>query len=218
MPGTDCRVGLPAGVGIRRLTRTESTPRPGLQGPRHWLRASPDGTVIAFLDEDEKGIVQIFGTSPNGGEPRPLSRLRQSVDTPFTWSPDGRFLATSAGGRIVRITAATGASKFLTPPAPPGCHPRHGVVFSPDGKHLAYNRLLPHPDGGDFLQICLVLGEHGELLDRRHADVENLRLRVLVDQFLVEVLSFRSRFEMKGWCSGFGTCVYLDWQILLNPW
>ena len=146
----------PAGVGIRRLTRTESTPRPGLQGPRHWLRASPDGTDIAFLDEDEKGIVQIFGTSPNGGEPRPLSRLRQSVDTPFTWSPDGRFLATSAGGRIVRITAATGASKFLTPPAPPGCHPRHGVVFSPDGKHLAYNRLLPHPDGGDFLQICLL--------------------------------------------------------------
>jgi dipeptidyl aminopeptidase/acylaminoacyl peptidase len=146
----------PAGVVIRRLTYTESTPRPGLQGPRHWLRASPDGTVIAFLDEDADGIVQIFGVSPNGGEPRPLSRLPQSVDTPFTWSPCGRFLATSAGGRIVRILAATGAVESLTPPSAAGRQPRHGVVFSPDGKHLAYNRLLPHSNGGNFLQICLL--------------------------------------------------------------
>ena len=146
----------PAGVVIRRLTHTENTPRPGLQGPRHWLRASPDGSVIAFLDEDADGIVQVFGVSPNGGDPRPLSRLRQSVDTPFTWSPCGRFLATSAGGRIVRITAATGTAEFLTPPSAAGRQPRHGVVFSPDGKQLAYNRMLPHLDGGTFLQICLL--------------------------------------------------------------
>lgn len=146
----------PASVVIRRLTRTEDTPRPGLQGPRHWLRASPDGTVIAFLDEDANGIVQIFGVSPNGGESRPLSHFRQSVDTPFSWSPCGRFLATSAGGRIVRLTVATGSAELLTPPSAAGRHPLHGVVFSPDGKHLAYNRLLPHPDGGKFLQICML--------------------------------------------------------------
>jgi dipeptidyl aminopeptidase/acylaminoacyl peptidase len=146
----------PDGVAIRRLTHTENTSRPGLQGPRHWLRASPDGSVIAFLDEDAEGIVQIFGVSPNGGDLRPLSRLRQSVDTPFTWSPCGRFLATSAGGRIVRIAAATGSAEFLTPPSAAGRQPRHGVVFSPDGKQLAYNRMLPHPDGGIFLQICLL--------------------------------------------------------------
>lgn len=150
----------PAGVIIRRLTRTENTPRPGLQGPRHWLRASPDGSTIAFLDEDEQGIVQIFGISPNGGEPRPLSRLRQSVDTPFTWSPDGRYLAASAGGRIVLITTANDRAEFLTPPSAPGQQPRHGVVFSPDGRRLAFNRLLPHPDGGEFLQVCLVPTPH----------------------------------------------------------
>lgn len=153
---TDLLPAPPAGVSIRQLTRSASSPKPGLQGPRHWLRAAPDGSTIAFLDEDENGIIQLFGISPLGGDPRPLSRLKQSVDTPFTWSPCGRFVATSAGGRIVRIEVATGAAEFLTPASAPGTEPRHGVVFSPDGKQLAFNRLLPHPDGGRFLQVCLL--------------------------------------------------------------
>lgn len=146
----------PRGVVVRRLTRTEHSSRPGLQGPRHWVRSSPNGRIIAFLDADEKGIIQLYGVSPQGGEPKVLSKLGQSIETPFTWSPDGRFIAASAGGRVVIVDITTGEGRFLTPVSDPGCAPCYGVVFSPDGKQIAFNRLLPHPDGGRFLQICLV--------------------------------------------------------------
>lgn len=146
----------PPGVSLRQLTRTASTARPGLQAPRHWVRSSPDGSCIAFLDVDPDGIVQLWGVSPLGGEVRQLSRLPLSIETPFTWSPCGRYIATSAGGRILRIDTVTGAHEMLTPPSSGGAEPRHGVIFSPDGNHLAYNRLLPHPAGGKFLQICLL--------------------------------------------------------------
>ena len=146
----------PAGVKIRRLTHTDSTPQPGLQGPRHWVRASPDGSTIAFLDEDENGVVQVFGISPNGGAPRQLSRFKQSVDCPFSWSPDGKRMACSVGKRIELLDPATGRSMTLTAEFPEGQEPRHGTSFSPDGSLIAFNRLLPHPAGGDFLQICVV--------------------------------------------------------------
>ncbi len=146
----------PAGVVIRRLTRTGDRPKPGLRGPRHWLRSHPDGSLIAFLDEDDKGIVQVFGVAPAGGPVRPLSNFTESVDGPFTWSPCGRWIACSAGARIRLLDVTTRRDIVLTDKLPAGQHPRHGVVFSPDGSTIAFNRLLPHPDGGEFLQICLV--------------------------------------------------------------
>ncbi len=146
----------PAGVKIRRLTHTGGTPQPGLQGPRHWVRSSPDGSTIAFLDEDENGIAQIFGVSPNGGPSRQISRLKQSVDCPFSWSPDGKWIACSSGGRVRLIDPATGRSRELTKQFPQGQEPKHGTTFSPDGSLIAFNRLLPHPDGSDFLQVCVV--------------------------------------------------------------
>ena len=39
----------PRGTVQRRLTFTANRRHPGLQGPRHWLRSSPDGAKIAFL-------------------------------------------------------------------------------------------------------------------------------------------------------------------------
>lgn len=146
----------PAGVVIRRLTRTGDSPKPGLRGPRHWLRSSPDGGVIAFLHEDAAGIVQLFGVAPTGGPVRQLSRFSEAVDGPFTWSPGGRWIACSAGERVHLLEVATGRHTALTLKLPAGQHPRHGTVFSPDGSLIAFNRLLPHPDGGRFMQICLV--------------------------------------------------------------
>lgn len=146
----------PSGIVIRRLTHTENTASPGFQGPRHWIRSSPDGSTLAFLDQDSEGIVQIFTISPNGGEIRQLSNLTKPVDTPISWSPDGTRLACSSGGRAVIIPADGKKPIYLTEVNPAGHHPLHGVIFSPDGKQVAFNRLLPHPDGGSHLQICLV--------------------------------------------------------------
>jgi hypothetical protein len=48
----------------RRLTFTADRKFPGLQGPRHWLRCSPDGSRIAFLMKDDDGVVQLWTVSP----------------------------------------------------------------------------------------------------------------------------------------------------------
>lgn len=141
----------PAGTAVRRLTHSG-----GIRAPRHWLRGAPDGSTIAFLNQDANGTAQLFGVSPNGGTPRQLSRFTESVDCPFTWSPDGKSIACSAGHCVRQLDVATGEATTLTSLFPDRQHPRHGTVFSPDGTTIAFNRLLPHPDGGEFLQICLV--------------------------------------------------------------
>lgn len=146
----------PADVEIRRLTRTHDRKFPGIQGPRHWVRASPDGRWIAYLAKDEQGLAQIHLTTPSGDPPRQLSRLDHPVEGPFDWSPDATHIAACADGRVFLISLADGSARFLTRPSPAGQEPRHGTVFSPDGRLIAFNRSLPHSDGGNFLQICVV--------------------------------------------------------------
>src|SRR5439155_25949486 len=91
LEGTATRRPLPPkGTVQRRLTDTAGRRHPGLQGPRHWLRSSPDGRRIAFLMKDEDGVVQLWTVSPNGGEPVPVTRNRWDVASAFTWDPDGR--------------------------------------------------------------------------------------------------------------------------------
>ena len=146
----------PPGISIRRLTHTEKCRFPGIQGPRHWIRPSPDGSLIAYLAKDNQGLVQIFAVTPDGGIPRQLSRLEASVETPFDWSPDSKHLACSAGGRIRLIDLKNGKGEFLTEECPQERQPRYSVTFSPDGRLIACNRLLPHTGRGDFLQVCLI--------------------------------------------------------------
>ena len=157
-PATFPTIGVPTpppGITIQRLTRTTDRSHPGVQGPRHWVRPSPDGSWVAFLAKDDHGIVQIFGVKPSGGPIHQLSRLPVAVESPFNWSPDSRHLACAAGGRIWSIDAASGESQPLTEPAPPAQSPRYSVTFSPDGKHIAYNRPVPNPDGQLWLQVML---------------------------------------------------------------
>ena len=71
LAGTETRrPAPPAGTVQRRLTQTEHRRFPGLQGPRHWLRSSPDGEQIAFLMKDDDGIAQLWTISPRGGQDR----------------------------------------------------------------------------------------------------------------------------------------------------
>ena len=83
----------PRGTLQRRLTYTADRKYPGLQGTRHWLRSSPDGAWIAFLMRDDAGVVQLWTISPNGGEPRQVTRHPFDVASTFNWSPDGRSIA-----------------------------------------------------------------------------------------------------------------------------
>jgi dipeptidyl aminopeptidase/acylaminoacyl peptidase len=137
----------PRGTRQRRLTFTSDRKHPGLQGPRHWLRSSPDGSRIACLMRDDEGIVQIWTISPNGGEPQLLTRNAFDVASAFTWSPDGRSIAYVADNSVFVSDAATGAATRLTPRSAAAAALRsEACVFSPDGKRIAYVR--PVETGG----------------------------------------------------------------------
>jgi len=53
---------------------------------------SPDSKKIAYLDQDESGVKQIFIRVAAGGEPKPITDQIANVDA-MAWSPDGSKIA-----------------------------------------------------------------------------------------------------------------------------
>lgn len=156
LAGTESRAPFPPrGVVQRRLTFTAARPFPGIQGPRHWLRSSPDGTRIAFLMKDDAGVVQLWTVSPNGGAPRQLTHNAWPVASAFTWSPDGRGIAHIMDNSVCVTDAATGETRRLTPRSDAATAPRpEACVFSPDGREIAFVRRLDtagRPDNQIFV-------------------------------------------------------------------
>jgi hypothetical protein len=146
----------PRGVSQRRITTTAERRHPGIQGPRHWLRSSPDGERIAVLMKDDAGIVQIYTVSPRGGSPEQLTRLPWPIASSFTWSPDGGHLACVVDGSVCLVDAVDGSLRRLTPPEHGATGPRpEACVFSPDGSRVAYVRRVPGR-GGLFNQVFVV--------------------------------------------------------------
>lgn len=128
----------PAQVQQRRLTFTHQRRYPGLATqPRHWVRSRPDGSLLAFLMRDDSGVVQMYLLSPNGGEPRQLTHGQEDIQSAFNWHPDGQALGFVQNNQIVLVDANNGA---ITPLTQPGSDApsADAVVFSPDGKHIAW--------------------------------------------------------------------------------
>jgi Tol biopolymer transport system component len=145
LAGTETRAPHPPrGVIQRRLTFTANRQFPGIQGPRHWLRCSPDGSRIAFLMKDEAGVVQLWTVSPTGGEPRQLTRNPFPIASSFTWSPDGQWIAHAMDNSLCLTDTTSGTTARLTPRSADDLAPRpEACVFSPDGQKIAYVRRLP---------------------------------------------------------------------------
>lgn len=132
----------PAGVRQRRLTRTESRPFPGVQGPRHWPRSSPDGSRIAFFMKDARGVVQFWTVHPADpeGSLRQLTKSGESMGSAFSWSPKGGKLACVIGTAACVIDSESGEITRVAS-FPEGSGPRpEACVFSPDGRRMAYVR------------------------------------------------------------------------------
>ncbi len=153
--GTETRApSPPAGTSQRRLTFTADRKFPGIQGVRHWLRCSPDGTRIAFLMKDDAGVAQLWTVSPNGGPPKQITRNPWPVASAFTWSPDGRWIAHAMDNSVCVTDMVSGRTRRLTArtddaPRPEAC------VFSPDGRKIALVRTLTI-HGRPTNQICVV--------------------------------------------------------------
>ena len=131
----------PKGTVQRRLTFTAERQYPGLQGPRHWLRSSPDGSRIAFLMKDDAGVVQLWTISPQGGQAAQLSRNADPIASAFTWSSDGHWIAHVMDSSICVTEAETGKTRRLTSRVDLSTAPRsEACVFDPAGKRIAYVR------------------------------------------------------------------------------
>ena len=146
----------PRGVTQRRLTFTADRRFPGLRGPRHWLRSSPDGSRIGFLMNDDGGVVQFWTVSPNGGPPAQITRNPHPAASAFTWHPDGRRVAFVMDKSVCLTDVETGHTARLTPRSDDATSPRpEACVVSPDGSRIAFVRRMPT---GRVMsnQICVV--------------------------------------------------------------
>ena len=151
-----CRPAPPAGAQQQRLTFTADRPYPGVQGPRHWPRSSPDGSQIAFLMRDHAGVVQLWTVSPNGGPPRQVTSDPWSVESAFTWGPQGTQIAYAADRSVMTVDVASGESTRATERSAGDDRPRReACVFSPDGRKIAFCREISGPEGR-FNQVFTV--------------------------------------------------------------
>lgn len=147
----------PRGVTQRRITFTSGRAFPGaVTSPRHWLRSSPDGALIAFLMKDEVGVVQLWTVPTVGGGPRQVTRNPTGITSAFTWTPDGRRIVHTHDGSVCTTVVGDGRTQRLTPqrtgadaPLPYAC------VVSPDGRAVAYMRHIAG-EAGTFSQIFTV--------------------------------------------------------------
>jgi WD40 repeat protein len=148
----DTRPNVPLGLTQRRITFTADRKFPGLQGPRFWLRTSPDGKEVYFLMKDNEGLVQVFQVNTNGGAIRQVTAIGSSIQSQFNVSPDGRTLAFIAGNSIWITDISSGKSTRLTAENPQPEAPVLGVLWSNDGRTLVFNRYVKEGDGR-YLQI-----------------------------------------------------------------
>lgn len=141
----NCLPAPPAGVAQRRLTFTRGI---ALQ-PRHWLRSSPDGSIISFLMADEQDVIQLWGISPAGGEPWQITHLPHSISSVVNWHPSEQRVAFISDNSVMCCDIHSGVCQRLTVRSdipPKG----DAVVWSPDGQYLAFSRQV---DGWNQLFI-----------------------------------------------------------------
>lgn len=146
------RPNVPRGLNQRRITHTTDRKFPGVQGPRCWLRSSPDGSTIYFLMKDDNEVVQVYSASVLGDDLRQVTNLPVSVQGQFNVSPDGLHLALIADNSIWIHDLAAADAKRLTARSDDAQAPLSAVVWNKAGTLLAYNRFVE--DGsGNWLQI-----------------------------------------------------------------
>jgi len=156
----------PEGLQIRRLTHTWA---------RGIVRGTLEGDRIAYYAKADDGTTQVFIIPSDGSDksddpakrPVQATHLANGAGLAVRWHPSGNSIACMADGGVavtcVKPGPKFGKSVFLTPH---GDAERIALVWSPDGKLLAYNKAVPTTDnegnpvraydGSDFRQIFVV--------------------------------------------------------------
>jgi hypothetical protein len=102
----------------RRLTYTQDRRYPGIQGPRSWLVASPDGETVYFPMKDAAGVSQVFRVAVNsvdrGGDVHQVSHLTTPIDGQISLNADGSKCAFLSNQRVCLLDLASGKHQWVT--------------------------------------------------------------------------------------------------------
>lgn len=140
----------PKGAVQKRLTFTATTANPGCTGI---VRSSADGSKLAFLSSDEHGIQQIFTIAPTGGVAAQQSFHSSDVQSGVRWHPNGNKICYVWEDRLIIKKLATEDFTAVTTNTE---NPPTDLVWSHDGKSIAYNRLAKSESGESTKQIFIL--------------------------------------------------------------
>jgi hypothetical protein len=110
---SESRLQITPGCNQRRLTYTMDRKYPGIQGPRHWLVSSVDGTYCYCLMRDEAGVVQLHRVSTQSGAVEQVSALEFSIEGQITLNPAGTQCAFLCHQRPCLLTLDSGRHEWL---------------------------------------------------------------------------------------------------------
>ena len=74
---------------------------------------SPDGRQLAFTASGSDGVLKLWVRALNSLEARPLAGSESPLLPPFFWSPDSRFIAFDAGGKLKKIPVSGGPAETI---------------------------------------------------------------------------------------------------------
>ncbi len=125
--------------------------------PNGTFALSPDGRHLAFDAVDSNGVRRLWMRELNSLEARPLLGAESShYFSPF-WSPDSRFIAFQAGGKLKKISVSGGVAETicdLSGMAVGGSWNREGVIIF--GDYLASNGIMKvSASGGTPSQVTM---------------------------------------------------------------
>ena len=110
----ESRLAMAEGCKQRRLTHTLARKHAGIQGPRSWLVASPDGNWIYTLMKDDLGIVQMVRIPTSTGEPEQVTELEHSIEGQLSLGPGGKECAFLCDQRVCLVSVDSGKHEWLT--------------------------------------------------------------------------------------------------------
>jgi eukaryotic-like serine/threonine-protein kinase len=100
---------VPIANAMRFQIPITSAPAPG----GGWFAISPDGRQLAFAATDADGVSRLWVRPLDSLEAHPLSGSESPIFPPFFWSPDSRYIAYNAGGKLNKVEVSSGTAETL---------------------------------------------------------------------------------------------------------
>lgn len=140
----------PKGALQQRLTYTADTEFPGCQGI---VRSAFDGSMLSFLAYDKNNIKQVFTISPLGGSPVQRTFHSSHVQGSVRWHPKEYRFCYVWQNAILSVHIEKNTTTILTQPSD---NPPTNLVWSHDGKIIAYNKMVPYKSSTPIKQIFII--------------------------------------------------------------